>query len=122
MSDFGWFLLAVIIAWVGRLIYQGYKESTAPPPTLIDDGTGIKVPVCPYCNTRLLSIARKSNSLLAGVFAWAFILAGLLITFAVNWLAGLLTLLVGVVISILGKSTGTFLSCPSCQVDIRQLS
>ncbi len=114
-------ILALIVAWAGRTIYQGYAESNAPPLTFAETEHGIREPICPTCQTRLVTMTRPSHNALAGMIAWVFIIAGAFALIAVNWLAGLIAILVGVVINLSGKGSETVLACPSCQRDVRRL-
>lgn len=117
----GWFVLVLVLAWAGNLIYQGYKRETAPPLPMADNGMGMKEPVCPACRARLVAVSRVSRGALAALVGWTLIVVGVLALIAVSWLAGLLVMLVGVVVLIAGKSNETVLMCPACGVDVRRL-
>ena len=58
-QGFGWVVLVAVLAWVGNVIYQGYKAEKAPPLTLADNGHGMKEPICPACQARLVTITRE---------------------------------------------------------------
>ena len=122
MGDyFALLVLVMVIAWAANAIYSGYRDSTAPPLTLIDNGNGMKEPVCPDCKTRLVTMTRRTESVLVGLVAWVFMLGGGAMLLFVHWLAGLVAILLGVVINSAGKGDETVLTCPSCQKDIRRL-
>jgi hypothetical protein len=121
-AGIGWVLLLGVFAWVVYVMAHGYRDETRPPLTLMDNGSGMKEPVCAQCATRLLRIDRPSRNLLVQLIAWIFILVGLLVLVAVNWLAGLLSILLGAVFNAASKRTTSVLTCPACGLDAKRLS
>lgn len=117
----GWGILIVVLVWAGKSIYEGYRRETAPPLPLMDNGHGLMEPVCPTCKARLVTVQHKDGGGLATVISAAVILAGVVVLVGVNWLAGLVMILLGVVIHHAGKSTRTVLTCPVCRAEVREL-
>lgn len=118
---FGWVVLALVLAWVGFTLFDGYRRETAPPLPMADNGHGMREPVCPTCQARLVTVTRASRGPVAGLFGWGVVVAGALLAMALNWLAGLLVLLLGAVVLLAGKTQATVLMCPACGVDVRRL-
>lgn len=119
---FGWGILVVVLAWLSYQIYQGFKAESAPPLTMADNGHGLKEPICSACQARLVTITRDVRGTLGGLVAGVFILGGLVALVLVNWLAGLVAMLLGVVIYAASKRRETVLHCPSCRTDVRRLA
>ncbi len=120
-TGLGIILFLIVGAWIAHILWRGYQDENRPPMRLADNGHGTKEPICGRCQTRLLAVQRQSNSLAAQLIAWLFILGGLIALIAVNWLAGMISILLGVVIYRTGKHSETVLTCPACGMDAKRL-
>lgn len=109
-----------LLAWAGWQIYQGYLNEQRPPLTLRDNGSGIMEPVCAHCQTRLVSVNRKTGSGAAGLFALLIGLVGIVV-FLFHWLAGLVVIGLAVLINHAGKGQETVLTCPACGQEAKRL-
>lgn len=116
----GWVVLAMVLAWVGFTMYEGYRRETAPPLPMADNGHGMREPVCPTCQARLVTVTRSARGPVAGLLGWG-VIAGAMLAMLFSWLAGLLLLLLGVVVLLAGKTQATVLMCPACRADVRSL-
>ena len=116
----GYVILAMIVAYIGFRIWEGYKRETAKPLPLRDAGNGIMQPVCPRCHTGLVMLQRKDGSGLAGVLALLVGLFGLVLLL-INWIAGGVVIVIALLINMAGKSTANVLTCPACGHDAKTL-
>lgn len=114
-------ILALVAAWIGNMIYQGYQEANAKPLPMADIGNGVKEPICPACSSRLVTITRSGDVGLTQIVGWLFVVGGL-VAFLINFLVGGLLILIGAALIAIGKSKATFLSCPACGKDAKRLS
>ncbi len=113
-----WFLLALILSFIGYHIYVGYQRETTPPVPLKDNGTGIMEPVCAACQAKLITITRDQGGGLSTTFARLFGVIGV-VTLLFTPIVGVIVLILAVLIAIAGKSRQTVLTCPACGKDAR---
>ena len=111
----------LILAFVGYKIWEGYHEEMRPPPLMVDNGHGAKEPVCAHCSTRLVVLTRNSSVGFLSIVGGLVAIVGVGVLILVNWLAGGVMILIGVLVAHLGKSTDTVLTCPSCGKDAKTL-
>lgn len=118
----GYFIGALVLAWLFFVVYQGYVEQPKPPLTLKDAGGGIMEPVCAHCQTRLVSVSRKTQSGFVAAFAMLLGLVGAAVFLLFHWIAGSITIILAVIIHQAGKGTRSVLTCPACGRDAKTLS
>lgn len=105
---------ALLLAWIGWSIWQGYRDEQKPPIPLRDGGNGIMEPVCPACHARLVTVTGQARGGLSTLFTVLFAGIGVLLLFLFNWLAGALVLIVAFLIGLSGRRQTTSLQCPAC--------
>lgn len=120
-NGIGWFILILLIAWAGNLIYQGYREETAKPLPMKDMGNGVMEPICPQCHARLVSLQRKEQNALASIVSWLLILSGIFAVLFVHWIVGLVITAIGIIVNVSGHTQHTVLTCPACGADAKIL-
>lgn len=105
-------VLALLIAWIGQVVWQGYRAESAPPLPSVDNGHGGKIPVCPRCST-ILATTQDSSTGLIGYLGALIAIIGAAVTI---WLGvpGLLVLGLGLIVYSLGKQRVSMLQCPAC--------
>ena len=121
MSDSaGYVVLAMILAWIGFRVWEGYQRETAKPLPMRDGGNGIMEPVCPRCQSRLMPVQRKQGGGVAGVLA---LLVGAFgaVLLIYNIIAAAVVIVVALLINQAGKSFCTVLTCPACGQDAKTL-
>lgn len=118
----GWIILLIVLAWAGYAVYQGYRKETAPPLPTVTTGDGLKVPICPHCSTRLITMERHAHGAIASVFGGLVFALGLIFMLLAHLVGGLVILAVGVLIILAGKYRHTVITCPACGKDARSLT
>jgi hypothetical protein len=112
-DSLGYVILLAMLAYFGFQGWRGYIEAQKPAAPLRDIGNGVMEPVCPYCNSRLVTINRRGGLGFLGLVA---ILIGVIgfVLLLVNWISGAIVLILAVLLRMAGKSSQTVLTCPSC--------
>lgn len=114
-------IILMVAAWVVNIFLGGYKDATAKPLPMRDNGHGAMEPICPACSAKLVVLTRKGGMGLTSVIAIFLALIGVIVLLF-HWLAGFVVLILAVLLGMAGKNTETVLTCPACGQDAKRLT